>query len=193
MAPRVKVTKEDIVKTAVSLVRESGEEGINARAVAAALGCSTQPVFSNFASMEALRAAVSEAAFGRYLGFLRAEAEKGKYPAYKAFGMAYIRFASEERELFKLLFMCDRGGEPLGQTEDFETSVQMLMKTNGLTEARARRMHFEMWSCVHGLAVMAATSFLTQSEAAVSEMLSDVYQGLRARHILEETDASNRN
>ena len=33
---------------------------------------------------------------------------EGKYPPYKASGMAYIRFAKEEKELFKLLFMRDR-------------------------------------------------------------------------------------
>ena len=31
---------------------------------------------------------------------------------YKAFGMAYIRFAKEESELFKLLYMRNRSGEP---------------------------------------------------------------------------------
>ena len=33
------------------------------------------------------------------------------YPPYKAMGMGYIRFAAEERELFRLLFMRDRSGE----------------------------------------------------------------------------------
>ena len=31
----------------------------------------------------------------------------GKYLPYKANGMVYIRFAREEKELFKLLFMYD--------------------------------------------------------------------------------------
>ena len=111
MPPKVKISKEEIVKTALDLVRESGEEALNARAIAAALNCSTQPIFSNFATMEDLQEAVSFAAYNHYLGFLKHEAERGEYPTYKSFGMAYIRFAKEEKELFKFLFMCDRSNE----------------------------------------------------------------------------------
>ena len=55
MPPKVKITKEDIIKTAVELVRSNGAEALNARAVAAELNCSTQPVFSNFATMDELQ------------------------------------------------------------------------------------------------------------------------------------------
>ena len=54
MPPRVKITKEDIIKTALELVRVGGEGAINARSIAGALGSSTQPIFSNFSSMEEL-------------------------------------------------------------------------------------------------------------------------------------------
>ena len=60
MPPKVKITKEDIIKTATQLVRESGEDAINARAIASALGCSTQPIFSNFATMEQLQENMDE-------------------------------------------------------------------------------------------------------------------------------------
>ena len=60
MPPKVKVTKEEIINTAVDIVRNSGAQAVNARTVASALNCSTQPVFSNFATMEELRLAVIE-------------------------------------------------------------------------------------------------------------------------------------
>ena len=46
MPPKIKVTKEDIIRTSVELVRRSGEQAINARTLAALLNCSTQPIFS---------------------------------------------------------------------------------------------------------------------------------------------------
>ncbi len=185
MPPRVKITKEDIIQKAVELVRATGESAINARVVAGALACSTQPVFSNFSTMDELREAVMEASHARYINFLKSEAEKEKYPRYKAFGMAYIRFAKEERELFKLLFMCDRRGRPLPSTFDFEESVLMIMEADGISREKAELLHMEMWTCVHGIATMHATSFLTLDDALVSQMLSDVYQGIRARHVKE--------
>ncbi len=186
MAPKVKITKDDIVKTALDLVRKSGAEAINARAVAAALDCSTQPVFSNFDSMESLKAAVIRSGYDLYLGFLKNEVDREKYPRYKAYGMAYVRFAKEERELFKLLFMRDRTGEDISPSTDFNESVEMIMKANSITYEKAMLMHLEIWACVHGIGVMIATSFLSFDFETVSNMLSDVYQGIKVRFLLEE-------
>ena len=186
MPPKVKITKENIIETAISLVRESGVGAINARAIASVLGCSTQPIFSNFETMDELQNEVIVVAYDHYLGFLKKEAERGKYPQYKAFGMAYIRFAEEEKELFKLLFMRDRRGADLTPTSDFEISVEMIMNANGISREKAELMHLEMWACVHGIATMMATSFLSLDWEIISNMLTDVYMGARSRHLSEE-------
>ena len=188
MPPKMKITKQDIVQTALDLIRRDGTAAINARNSASALGCSTQPVFSNFASMEELQRAVTEAAHQAYFDFLKAEAESGQYPVYKAFGIGYIRFAYEEKELFKMLFMCDRQGEDPVEAEDFEMSVKLIMEANGLSREQAKLMHLEMWVCVHGIATMLATSFFTPEWSLISQMISDIYRGLRLKHLQEETD-----
>lgn len=186
MAPKIKVTKKDIIETALTLIRRSGASAINARSIASALGCSTQPVFSNFKSMEELEEAALAAAYEIYLEFIIAEVENGKYPPYKAFGMAYIRFAKEEKELFKLLFMCDREGGEQKPTADFTASVEMIMGANGVTREKAELMHLEMWTSVHGIGTMLATSFLSLEWDLISDMLTDVYQGICARHLTGE-------
>ena len=186
MPPTVKVTKEAIIKTALELVRINGSGALNARSIAAALGCSTQPVFSNFATMEELQEATVKAAYEQYLFFLKKEVENGKYPPYKAFGMAYIRFAKEEKELFKLLFMHDREGKELVPSPDFEESVQMIMSANGIERKKAELIHLEMWISVHGIGTMLATSFLSLDFELISNILTDIYQGIRARHLSKE-------
>lgn len=186
MPPKVKITKENIVKTAIDLVRANGEQALNARAIAAHLNCSTQPVFSNFATMDELQEAVMLAAYEIYLNFLENESKSGKYPRYKSFGMAYIRFAKEEKELFKLLFMRDRNSKELIPTKDFNASIEMIMNANGITKEKAELMHLEMWTCVHGIGTMLATSFVTLDWNLISDILTDVYYGVRARHVTEE-------
>ena len=138
MPPKVKITKADIIETALQILRKGGDSTINARGIAKSLCCSTQPVFSNFATMEELYKAVTESAYELYLGFLKREMESEKYPKYKSFGMAYIRFAREESELFKFLFMRDRRGEGFVPTTDFDESVEMIMKANNISKKRAR-------------------------------------------------------
>ena len=69
MAPKLKVTREQIIKTALELTRRGGAQSVNARSVADALNCSTQPIFSNFAGLEALHRAVRAAAYELYYEF----------------------------------------------------------------------------------------------------------------------------
>ncbi len=191
MPPKVRINKSDIIDAAVNIVRIAGAGALNARSIATALGCSTQPIFSNFQSMDELDVEVIKAAYRVYYELIASEVEKGKYPIYKAYGMAYIRFAREECELFKLLFMCDRRGEEFVPTSDFDASVEMIMQANGFDRSRAELVHLEVWSATHGVATMIATSFLELDEQIVSRILSDVYSGIKQRHIEEANDECN--
>lgn len=186
MPPKVKVTKQEIITATLELLRQQGEAAMNARSIAAALGCSTQPLFSNFATLNELQDAVLVAAYNHYHGFLIREMESGKYPPYKAFGMAYIRFAEQEKQLFKALFMCDRKGQELLPSPDFSASVDMIMQANGISKEQAELWHMEMWCFVHGIGTMLATSYLSLDRELISSMISDVYQGLRTKYVKEE-------
>ena len=187
MPPRVKVTKEEIVNAAVEIVRHQGAQAINARTVASLLNCSTQPVFSNFTSMEALRLAVVEKADALCSEYMHREMEQGEYPAYKANGMAYIRFAKEEKELFKFLYMRDRSGEFIPEsTEQTDQMESMIRQNTGLSGDDVKLFHLEMWAVVHGIATMLATGFLDLDWELVSKMLTDCYQGLCKQYRMEE-------
>lgn len=183
MPPSVKITKDDIIKTAVDILKSEGETALNARNIACRLNCSTQPIFSNFENMGKLKAAVIEYANNLYRGFLDYDMHKGDYPPYKASGMAYIRFAREEGALFKLLFMRDRQGELI--TEDRESIRPMLdiiMKNLKLSEDRAYMLHLELWIYVHGIATMIATGYLDWNIDFISNALTDAYMGLKLRY-----------
>lgn len=186
MAPKVKVSKEDIVNAAVEIVRKNGDQAINARLLAETLNCSTQPIFSNFSTMEELRLAAIEKMNAVYDAYIAREIAAGKYPAYKASGMAYIRFAKEEKEMFKLLFMCDRSGAPIpSDTQSFNQMADMVRSNTGMSLERTRLFHLEMWVVVHGIATMFATGFLDLDWELVSKMLTDAYQGLRKQYGME--------
>jgi AcrR family transcriptional regulator len=183
MPPKLRITKDDIIQAALEIVRLEGAQAINARTVASALHCSTQPVFSNFATMDELRLAVVEKADALCQAYMEKEISSGHFPPYKATGMAYIRFAKEERELFKLLYMRDRSGEPLpGNAGQFNEAVSAVQSGTGLSQPDAQLFHLEMWAYVHGIATMFATGFLNLDWSLVSKMLTDAYQGLRKQY-----------
>lgn len=186
MPPKFKITKEQIIESALDIVRREGSGAINARNVAKALGCSTQPVFSNFETMDKLRFAVAERANELCEQYLKREVESGKYPPYKANGMAYTRFAKEERELFKLLYMFDRSKEAIPENEGLLIRMENTVQGNtGLDAQQAKLFHFEMWAFVHGIATMLATGYLDIPDELISKMLSDAYLGLRKQYGME--------
>ena len=184
MPPKVKLTKNEILSTAVDLVREGGADALNARALAQKISCSTQPIFSNFAGMEELRLAVMQCAYDMYLDFIERETVSGEYPEYKASGMGYIRFAKDEPELFKLIFMNDRNGDNIDKYDSYteQKVLPLVAESIGISIDEARVFHLEMWAFVHGIATMYATGFLDLDRELVSRMLSDAYLGMKKQY-----------
>ncbi len=183
MPPKSKITKKNIVDTALDTVRKDGVAALNARSLAKALDCSTQPIFSNYSSMKELTDDIIKSANALYESYIREAFTDEEYPPYKATGMAYIRFAREEKELFKLLFMRDRTGEPLVEDrESVRPMLELIMQNLGLTEDEAYLFHLELWLYVHGIATMSATSYLDWDADFVSKALTDAYEGLKYRY-----------
>lgn len=184
MPPKVKVTKEEILLAALDIVRKDGEESLNVRAVASKLGVSTQPVFSNYESMDALRADVTQYANMLYTQRTRELMASGSYTPYKASGMAYILFAREERELFKMLFMRNRDEKQKRENvfHDADYIIELIQKNLNISKEQANFFHLEMWTFVHGIATMYATNYLELDSDTVSMMLTDIYEGLKYRY-----------
>ena len=183
MPPKFKFTRDEITNAALNVTRKNGISGLTARALAAELGCSVKPIFGLFKNMEEVGQEVFIASDLLYQNYLREDMAKGKYPPDKASGMAYIRFAKEERELFKLLFMRDRSREKIEENkEEIRPLMQLIQQNLGISEDEAYLFHLEMWLYVHGIATMIATSYLDWDDEFISRVLTDAYMGLKYRY-----------
>lgn len=180
MPPKNLFSRQEIVSAAVETVRKNGYTALTARSLAASLGCSSKPIFGAFENMDEVRDEVMSAAYNLYSEMMQRETESGNYPYYKATGMAYIRFAKEEKELFKLLFMRDRTGEKIDDKPD-EEIVKAICNATGLSEKKACLFHLENWVYVHGIASMIATGYLDWDMELASSAVTDCYLGLKGR------------
>jgi AcrR family transcriptional regulator len=102
MPPRARYNAETILEGALALVQTQGIAPLSARSLAAHLGCSTGPVFTHFASMEALQEALMERIMGRFVE--RAAQRHHGDPLWSA-GLGWLRFAVEEPRLYEALFL----------------------------------------------------------------------------------------
>lgn len=181
MPPKPKFSKTELIDAAFNIVRTNGISNLTSRKLGESLGSSSRIVFTAFENMEEVQQEVINLANKLYQEYIQEDIRSEKYPMYKASGMAYIRFAREEKELFKLLFMRDRTNSDFEQeTEEVAPLVQIIQKSTGLDESDARLLHMEMWMFVHGVATTIATSYCPNWDMElISKMLTDAYMGIK--------------
>lgn len=192
MPPKYKFTRDQIIDAALRITRKNGIEGLTARSLASELGSSPKPIFGLFQNMEEVQLEVIKAANALYQSYVQRGLESKQYPPYKGSGIAYIQFAREEKELFKLLFMRDRTGEKIEENrEEIRPILNIIMKNLNISEDEAFLFHLELWIYVHGIATMMATSYLEWDTEFISKALTDAYEGLKYRYIGGKTDGSH--
>ncbi len=181
MPPKVRVTRQAILEAALEIVRQKGPNALNARSLAGRLGCSVQPVFREFSSMQALHAAVVQTA--QQLFDAEMLAALGGEDGFLGMGMTYIGFAGREKNLFQLLFMSGGFGgasavQVAGTTQGDDEVLAALQGMTGLDAVRAQRLYTGIWFTTHGIASLVATGECTMQQDEVRKALHTAFTGL---------------
>lgn len=180
MARTARITTDDIVATAVELVRTQGHECLNVRALASALGCSTQPILYHFATMGEVRDAAYQAIDELHSAYLMTGLETAQDPLMQL-GLNYVRFAHDEPRLFRLLFQTDAfGGQDLGSmvaAPEVGELVEVVAQSAGMDEAQAQQVFLAIFVTAHGFASLVANNSLSYDEALVAGVLEAAYVG----------------
>ena len=174
MAPKNKFTKEEMVDAALRVVRAKGIGGLTAKALADALGTSTQPVFTGFGSMDGVRQEVYAAAVRVYDRYMEAGL-KESIPFFGV-GMQYIRFAREEPELYRLLFFTQgQDCSAMRAMQHLQALVRpTLMDIYHISAEEADLYFRDLWLVVHSLATLIVTGGCPYSDREIGQILTGV-------------------
>lgn len=164
------------------MVREKGIESLNARDLAKEIGCSVHPIFRTYRSMEGLKSAVYKKAENIYNERMLSAGEHTD-DGFLNMGLAYIDFAKNEKNLFKLLFMSDAFRElsimdVVGTTEGDDEVIGMLCQRSGLSIKAAQELYAGIWITTHGIASMFATNNCRFSDEENKRLLNNSFMGL---------------
>ena len=174
MAPKNKFTREEMVAAAVQVVRKNGAASLTAKSLAGELGTSTQPVFTCFGTMDTAKAEVYAAA-GRLFDNYLAEGMKEEV-SFLGLGMQYIRFAREEPELHRLLFLMrpdDLGSGAFATMRHMQEIVRpSLVETYHISEQEADRYFRDLWLVVHSLSTLIVTGECPYSDREIGQILT---------------------
>lgn len=182
MPPKCKFTKEEIVQTALDMVRSDGIDIVTARALGDKLGSSSKPIFSVFQNMEEVHQEVIKAARDVYNQYVQDGLLQDI--AFKGVGMQYIKFARNEPKLFQLLFMSEQGENNdvfgvLPLIDDNYSEILFSIKSQyGIEEASAKYLYRHLWIYTHGIASLIATNVCDFNEEQTSDMLTEIFTGL---------------
>ena len=182
MPPKTKFTKDGIINAAFELVRSRGVDSLSARSLAKELGSSTAPIFSAFAGIDEVRAAVIDKAKSLYAEYLR-EGMTQATP-FKGAGLSYIRFSKDEPQLFKLLFMPDNpDGEPThflpSSDDNFPAVLEALHSKTNISEENAKKLYNHLSVYVYGLAVLNVQGCFVFTDDDIDGMLTEVFTALK--------------
>ena len=176
MPPSVKFTKEEIVNAALQVVREKGTAALTARQIAAVLGVSTRPIFTYFQNMQQVQEAVRQAAQALYHSYIKKGLEQ-VHP-FIGLGEQYIRFATQEPELYRLLFLPLAPGSENKAMEEMERTqnlvLEFLQQIYQLDEAAAKRFFRDVWLVAHSLAALIVTNCCPYSPEEIRQILTSV-------------------
>lgn len=186
MPPKQRISADMVVKAAYGLTRELGIAAVNARSVAQVLECSTQPIFSSFPTMEALKKAVFDYAAKVCMEDILIGEGKTSFAADTS--MWVIRLARAEPHIFHLLYLSDSFEKKklLDTMLDYECNRKLLERmamTHGLTEMESRDVYLRGYLLLHGIATMIATNHMTFSDTDISDLVSrtvrDMVKGIK--------------
>lgn len=172
MPPARKYTKEDIIKVAENIVKNEGMSNLNARRLAKELGCSVQPIFHNFSSMDEVVKEIITNITNKYHEYMLS-GQNSDNP-YKAMGLSYIKFAKDYKEFFKILFMqkTDLNVESFVMADAIgDEVIKSGMRLTGLSYESQKKFHVKVWMFTHGIACLVATETVKLTDLEIDSLL----------------------
>lgn len=153
--------REALLSAAVSILEQDGVDGLSLRALAKVTGVTQAAPYSHFRDKDELLAAVAENGFQR-LAFQMADDASGAIDTQtriEKLMTSYIRFATENRALFQVMF-----GRELADMKKFPTLAMTAGKSYSListalakrtsSEVDTRFLTVAVWSLCHGLTTL---------------------------------------
>ena len=166
------ITKELIINSTFEIVREEGFYNISARRIAKKIGCSTQPIYWVYKSIDDLIRDVVDKVVSYLSEILKNHRKSSK--SLLDYGLGYVYLAYAEPVLFKAIYIDNIIG--LKMTDIFpEKEMLDLMKQDAcyenIPDDKLLEIATNAWFLAHGIASLITGEMLVYDEEKVEKML----------------------
>lgn len=191
-----KLTKERIVSVATATLSSTGHESIALRAVARDLGVTAPALYDHFDSRDALLRALAEHGFHALSEALDVAGDRA-IDRIRDRSLAYVQFAADNPELFRLMFMfrpaAVQAGPDWPDTEAADDSelaaatdafdqgaadLAVAIADGDMVDRDVVDLGLILWAAIHGVATVAITAPSVAAQLA-DDVINTVLAGLR--------------
>ena len=170
-----------LMAAGMAALEDAPADSLSLRALAREAGVSATAVYRHFPDKDALLAALALASLDR-MGAAQAaamaDAGAGALAAFCASGAAYVRFAIDHPNQFRLIWQmapaADVLAAPLEQShpamQGLRRSVDAVLPTDASGEER-RATALRCWGLVHGLAMLALDRQVSLDDAMIEQVI----------------------
>jgi AcrR family transcriptional regulator len=194
MPPKVKFTRDEVIRAAFEVIGESALRHLTARSVAGKLGSSTAPVYRHFSSMDKLAFEVVKRIQRLLLEYTtRSYTDR----VFLNMGTGVAMFACEHGPLYRVLLL--EGNNYRDVVNEFlgilEKELANDQRFTSLSNAERHTLLHKMWTFTHGLASLICVGLIKDcSQASIIETLmdvgSDVIGATMAKHAKNKTQGN---
>lgn len=181
MSKIVSITKEMIIDAAFNITKEKGFSKLSNREIAKYLNCSIRPIYYQFKNSEDLMNELNKVMIKFFYDFLTNNMND-EMPKYKQTGINYIKFAKEEKNIFKVLFMSKTNlsiNEFIDVADgNFNEVEKYINMSTSLVGKDLKSFHVKMWLFTHGIATLIASGAVNLTDEEISNLLSSEFKAL---------------
>ena len=173
MARTTKFSKEDILKKSVEFIKEQGYSKLTVRELAKYIGCSTQPIFKNYANFDKYKEDLKFYLRKDYSSFIYKYVDIKDY--LYTISYAYAFYAKKEPNVFFSLFMADLAGsrtveEVLNTDRNFET-INAMVRQYKISLEGAKKIYREVRFYTHGIATQLCVNSIKLTDREIKDLI----------------------
>lgn len=179
MPPIPKISKDMILKSGLKIIKEEGIDKLNVRNIANKLNCSTQPIMYHYKNMNLLKEELYSIVDNYHSQFLMKE-NINNNPLLNI-GLQYIKFAEQEKNLFKFLFQSDKFSnfnfdDLIDNNEEGLKEIFKIIEKETKIDKNSIKEEFKLlFITAHGLDSLLANNSINYNEKYCIDMLEKVF------------------
>lgn len=176
MARKEKFSKDELLIKSVGFIRKFGIDNLNVRSLANYIGCSTQPIFRNYANMDEFKLDLKKYLRNDYESFISDYIDVNDYLL--TISYAYALYAKKEFNIFKSLFVTDLAGsrtvDQVINTDRNRPTIEAMVKQYNISLIKAESVYRDVRFYTHGIATQLCAKSIKLEDEEIYKLIKNM-------------------